>query len=215
VPERYWVERAPGYVRLRQQLALQGRLKAATPWPDHDLELGSLTTDDELLALLGAGRHQLPDWDDGPACVTDPPTNLMFEDRRVRVLGRDGLPDGPRGGETGTPPARSEPGDHRPGRRRAAAANRAGRGAGGISAWSRAELWRKVLSLPFEMLGDRPLWVTLTYPRVWRVRVRDGRALEGHRRAFGERWRRNFGEPIGFWTKEFQLAEGRPTCTCR
>ena len=42
------------------------------------------------------------------------------------------------------------------------------------------------------------------------ARVPDGRAFEAHRRAFGERWRRNFGEPVGFWTKEFQLAEGRP-----
>ncbi|MBO0731981.1 MAG: hypothetical protein J2P57_22165 [Acidimicrobiaceae bacterium] len=91
-----------------------------------------------------------------------------------------------------------------------AAAERAGRGAGGISAWSRAEMWRKVLSLPFDMLGDRPLWITLTYPKAWRRWVRDGRAFEAHRRAFAERWRRNFGEPVGFWTKEFQLAEGRP-----
>jgi hypothetical protein len=60
------------------------------------------------------------------------------------------------------------------------------------------------------MLGNRPLWITLTYPRDWRRRVPDGRAFEAHRRAFGERWRRNFGEPVGFWTKEFQLAEGRP-----
>ena len=27
--------------------------------------------------------------------------------------------------------------------------------------------------------------------------------------AFGERWRRHFGEPIGFWAKEFQQAEGQ------
>jgi hypothetical protein len=95
-------------------------------------------------------------------------------------------------------------------RLRQTAAERAARGAGGLSAKSRSEMWRKVLSLPFEMLGDRPLWITLTYPMGWRRWVPDGRALEAHRRAFGERWRRNFGEPIGFWTKEFQLAEGRP-----
>jgi hypothetical protein len=71
-------------------------------------------------------------------------------------------------------------------------------------------MWRRVLSLPFDMLGDRPLWLTLTYPSDWRRWVPDGRTFEGHRRAFGERWRRNFGEPIGFWTKEFQLADGRP-----
>ena len=46
-----------------------------------------------------------------------------------------------------------------------AAIERAGRGAGGISPRSRSEMWRRVLSLPFEMLGDRPLWITLTYPK--------------------------------------------------
>ena len=70
---------------------------------------------------------------------------------------------------------------------------------------------RWVLSLPFEMLGDRPLWITLTYPGEWRSWVPDGPTLERHRRAFGETWYRAFGErPVGFWSKEFQLAEGRP-----
>jgi len=41
--------------------------------------------------------------------------------------------------------------------------------------------------------------------------VPDGRILGRHRRAFGEAWYWGFGErPIGFWSKEFQLAEGRP-----
>jgi hypothetical protein len=93
---------------------------------------------------------------------------------------------------------------------RKAAAERAGRGAAGISSRSRSEMWRQILSLPFDLLGDRPLWITLTYPRDWRRQVPDSRRLEAHRRAFGDRWRRNFGEPVGFWTKEFQLAEGRP-----
>ena len=47
-------------------------------------------------------------------------------------------------------------------------------------------MWRWVLSLPFDMLGDRPLWITLTYPGDWRPRVPDGPTLERHRRAFGE-----------------------------
>ncbi len=35
--------------------------------------------------------------------------------------------------------------------------------------------------------------------------------MERHRRAFREAWYRGFGErPIGFWSKEFQRAEGRP-----
>lgn len=76
---------------------------------------------------------------------------------------------------------------------------------------SRREMWRWVLSLPFEMLGDRPLWITLTYPGDWKPWVPEGRTLERHRRAFGEAWYRGFGErPVGFWSKEFQLAEGRP-----
>jgi len=92
-----------------------------------------------------------------------------------------------------------------------AAADRVGRGAKGMSERSRREMWRWVLSLPFEMLGDRPLWITLTYPGNWRGWVPDGPTLERHRRAFGEAWYRGFGErPVGFWSKEFQLAEGRP-----
>lgn len=86
-----------------------------------------------------------------------------------------------------------------------------GRGAKGMSERSRREMWRWVLSLPFEMLGDRPLWITLTYPGDWRQWVPDGPTLERHRRAIGEAWYRGFGErPVGFWSKEFQLAEGRP-----
>lgn len=80
-----------------------------------------------------------------------------------------------------------------------------------MSARSRREMWRWVLSLPFAMLGYRPLWITLTYPGDWRRWVPDGPTLERHRRAFGEAWYRGFGErPLGLWTKEFQLEEGRP-----
>jgi hypothetical protein len=94
---------------------------------------------------------------------------------------------------------------------RKAAEDRLGRGAKGMSERSRREMWRWVLSLPFEMLGDRPLWITLTYPGDWRKWVPDGASLERHRRALGEAWFRAFGErPVGFWSKEFQLAEGRP-----
>jgi len=65
------------------------------------------------------------------------------------------------------------------------------------------------------MRGERPLWITLTYPGDWRPWVPDGPTLERHRRALGEAWYRAFGErPVGFWSKEFQLAEGRPISTC-
>ena len=92
-----------------------------------------------------------------------------------------------------------------------AAAERAGRGAGGMSPRSRAKMWRDVLSLPFELLGERPLWITLTYPDDWGRWVPDGRVLERHRQAFGKRWERAFDEgPMGAWSKEFQLKNGRP-----
>src|SRR5207237_1261323 len=92
-----------------------------------------------------------------------------------------------------------------------AAAERLGRGAKGMSERSRREMWRWVLSLPFDMLEDRPLWITLTYPGDGQRWVPDGRTLERHRWAFGEAWYRGFGErPVGFWSKEFQLQEGRP-----
>jgi hypothetical protein len=88
---------------------------------------------------------------------------------------------------------------------------RIGRGARGMSERSRREMWRRVLSLPFEMLGARPLWIILTYPGDWRNWVPDLRTLERHRRAFGEAWYQVFGERlIGFWSKQFQLLEGRP-----
>jgi hypothetical protein len=93
---------------------------------------------------------------------------------------------------------------------RRAAEERAGRGAKGMSTRSRQEMWRWILTLPFEMLGERPLWITLTYPGDWRTWVPDGRQFERHRRAFGEAWFRDFGErPLGLWTKEFQLKDGR------
>lgn len=51
--------------------------------------------------------------------------------------------------------------------------------------------------------------VTLTYPGNWQDWVPDGMALDRHRRAFAERWRRRFGTLTGVWVKEFQEA-GRP-----
>jgi hypothetical protein len=98
---------------------------------------------------------------------------------------------------------------------KSAATERLGRGAKGMSERSRREMWRWVLSLPFDMLGDRPLWITLTYPGDWRRWVPDGPTLERHRRAFGEAWYRGFGErPVGLWSKR-TCRSCRPTRRAR
>jgi hypothetical protein len=65
-------------------------------------------------------------------------------------------------------------------------------------------------ALPWDQLGNRPVWLTLTYPGNWQGVCPDGRALERHRKAFADRWRRKWSEPmVGAWVKEFQES-GRP-----
>jgi len=59
-------------------------------------------------------------------------------------------------------------------------------------------------ALPWEMLGRRPAMVTLTYPGEWELWVPDARTLVRHREALKERWRRQYGMPIGVWVVEFQ-----------
>jgi hypothetical protein len=59
-------------------------------------------------------------------------------------------------------------------------------------------------ALPWEVLGRRPVMITLTYPRDWELRVPDSDTLRKHREAFKERWRRKFGTPVGVWVVEFQ-----------
>ena len=59
-------------------------------------------------------------------------------------------------------------------------------------------------ALPWELLGPRPVMVTLTYPGDWKQWVPDARTLVKHREAFKERWRRRYGTPIGVWVVEFQ-----------
>ena len=83
------------------------------------------------------------------------------------------------------------------------------RGIGGMKPQSRARMRWQFASLPWEELGSRASMVTLTYPGNWQEWVPDGEALERHRRAFVERWRRRFGPMIGVWVKEFQES-GRP-----
>ena len=84
-----------------------------------------------------------------------------------------------------------------------------GRGDGGQSARSRSKMRWLFASLPWERLGPRLVMLSLTYPGDWREWVPDGRTLDGHRRAFLERWRRRWGAPAGVWLKEFQES-GRP-----
>jgi hypothetical protein len=87
----------------------------------------------------------------------------------------------------------------------------AGRGANGLTAKSKNELWLRVHSLPWEKLGDQPVMVTLTAPREWRRWWKDGRAFQGDVDAFVERWAAYFGErPMGLWVKEFQPRERMP-----
>jgi hypothetical protein len=79
----------------------------------------------------------------------------------------------------------------------------------GQSSRSRNRMRWLFASLPWELLGPRLAMLSLTYPGEWREWLPDGRALDGHRRAFLERWRRRWGPPMGVWVKEFQ-ASGRP-----
>lgn len=195
--ERYWVESAPGYVRLRHELGIPGRSTASALYAE--ARRAELLARARVAGLIGPDQSWASDDEDN----FEPPDDTYAEEEAYwnelgYYLSRDDY-ERDRYERTGTIEDA-----------RQAADERAGRGAGGISPRSRSQMWLQVLSMPFDLLGDRPLWITLTYPRDWRHRVPDGRTFEAHRRAFGERWRRNFGEPVGFWTKEFQLAEGRP-----
>ena len=85
-----------------------------------------------------------------------------------------------------------------------------GRGDRGQSRRSRNNMRRLFMSLPWELLGERPAMVSLTYPGQWKQWVPGGREMEAHRRAFERRWVRRWGEPlVGVWAKEFQQS-GRP-----
>jgi hypothetical protein len=72
------------------------------------------------------------------------------------------------------------------------------------SAKSRRRMRFDFGALPWEMLGRRPVMITLTYPRDWEVWVPDSRALAKHREALRSRWQRKFGAPMGVWITEFQ-----------
>lgn len=193
--ERFFVELAPGYVRLRHQLGLRTRFGRGRLGPVMTQVVQSLedieeagdpivferldpSEQAELLAAEEQGRREAEEAHLDTLDAAEVREYLAAPELAAAQL---------------------------------AATEREGRGAKGMSARSRREMWRWVLSLPFDMLGDRPLWITLTYPGEWRQWVPDGPTFERHRRAFGEAWARGFEErPVGFWSKEFQLAEGRP-----
>jgi hypothetical protein len=59
-------------------------------------------------------------------------------------------------------------------------------------------------ALPWEMLGLRPVMVTLTYPGEWEGWCPDGATLTRHRQALLMRWTRRYGAPVGVWVVEFQ-----------
>jgi hypothetical protein len=77
------------------------------------------------------------------------------------------------------------------------------------SSRSRRTMRWKFSGLPWELLGDRPAMITLTYPGEWRESVPDARAFVNHRDRLRWRWRKKFGQPIGVWVAEFQ-ARGAP-----
>lgn len=72
------------------------------------------------------------------------------------------------------------------------------------SAKSRRRMRFDFGALPWEMLGRRPVMITLTYPGEWELWVPDARTFVKHREALKERWRRKYGTPVGVWVTEFQ-----------
>ncbi len=64
-------------------------------------------------------------------------------------------------------------------------------------------------ALPLQMLGDRPLFIDLTLPNIWRRWVPDIRTWEAKRDALLKRWERRYGRLMGMWVREYQLS-GRP-----
>ena len=72
------------------------------------------------------------------------------------------------------------------------------------SSRSRRRMRFEFSALPWELLGHRPVMLTLTYPGEWDLWVPNSAVLRRHREAFKERWRRRWGPPIGAWVVEFQ-----------
>lgn len=75
---------------------------------------------------------------------------------------------------------------------------------------SRRNMRQLMLSLPWDQLGNRPVFVTLTFPADWRQWCPDSRSLQKKRKAFLEAWARKWGRPVGVWVIEFQPRLRRP-----
>jgi len=189
--DHYYVEYSPGYVRLRHKLGIETRLWSV---PRSGLAGDVL---DELDAREEAGERIVVSRGQEDADEYQEYLEWRAEEDYVAALEPE--------------EAEAYLAERKLAMAKKAVEDRLGRGARGMSERSRREMWRWVLSLPFEMLGERPLWITLTYPGDWRPWVPDGATFERHRRAFAEAWCRRFGErALGFWSKEFQLQNGRP-----
>ena len=183
--ERFFVEVAPGYVRLRHQLGLRTKFGRGRLGPLMDQVVRQLEDLEEAGESIEFDRLDADQ--EAEILATEEAQRRGNEELYLDTLDPEDVADYFEAKELEAA--------------RKADEARLGRGAKGMSERSRREMWRSVLSLAFEMLGDRPLWITLTYPGDWRKWVPDGPTLERHRRAFGEAWFRAFGErPIGFWS---------------
>ena len=188
--ERFYVEVAPGYVRLRHQLGIRARFGR--------VRLGPVM--DQVVRTLEDMEEDGEPVEFGPLDPSEAAAVLAAEEQQRRDALHAYLDT------LGPQDARQYLADSELEAAKKAAAERVGRGAKGMSERSRREMWRWVLSLPFDMLGDRPLWITLTYPGDWRPWVPDGRTLERHRRAFGAR--------SGCGPRSSSWRRAAPTCTC-
>ncbi len=166
--ERFYVEVAPGFVRLRHHLGLHPKFGRGQLGPLMEQVVRQLEDLEEAGESIEFNRLD-PD-EEVEILAAEEQARRENEELFLDTLDPDEVADYFEAKELEAA--------------RKAAQERLGRGAKGMSERSRREMWRWVLSLPFEMLGDRPLWITLTYPGDWRTWVPDGPTLERHRRAF-------------------------------
>ena len=66
-----------------------------------------------------------------------------------------------------------------------------------------------VLGLDLDELGDRTVKCFFTYPLDWRAYCRTDRVWDWQWKAFLNKWRERWGEPVGYWVKEFQERAGQ------
>jgi hypothetical protein len=176
VRERFYVELAPRYVRLRHQLGLRtvfGRRR-----------LGPVQS--RLVRAMEEAEEA------GQSIVIGPPdpdeyAELLAREEAVRREVEDDYRASRDRSYIDDPRA-----DRDLAAAKEAAAGRMGRGAKGMSECSRREMWRWVLSLPFDMLGERPLWTppigtsfggdTAVEMLRWWAQIVTGGTVENHAR---------------------------------